>query len=354
MTDENPDTCTAIVGIDLNHTIVVKKYCIPMALSEGVTGKPTQTWYVWYSEEWSMTATSIHFSDVTDGDTLIVVRNNKNGDYTKGPLEQFISIHPRSIQLDVPTYTLNYGTTEARNERLTIAPSSLVINGMLSTHVVQGIADLFVLPTGGDERKPWVMMSLIVSGGGDGITSSGERDICIRLNIPKFIEFRGGLETDLQACNMYNFFQLKRDSSYLPVVLPAVSMSTVPVMFIPSKQGVDLCVFTISFVTEDTTGVFPPLFCYDTPNSFASNAKFPTIQTWSDISSSTFMGANHYTGAPVLSQDGIALNVRKRTSQNSLVYLEENVGTTTIVKVFITNDPQTPVHWLQQVCHPKP
>jgi hypothetical protein len=354
-TGVNIDTCIAIAGLSTNSTIHVMKYCIPKSMSDGVTGEPRETWYVWYSEEWSMTVTDIKFSDVVRGDTLIVSRNNKNLNFETGPSEQFISVHPREIQLDIPTYTLKYGTLSDRNQRLSIFPQSSVISGMPSDVKVVGISDMFILPTGGEGRNPWILLHVFVSGSGEGITDSGGMDICIVLDIEYFIDNRGTLSTLPHVCNLYSFFETNIGSSYIPVVLPGESMLNVPVVLIPTIANVDVCVVNMNFISNYELGVFPDLFCYKTPNSFTSNAKFPTIPTWSDISKSTFMGANKYTGVSVLTQGGIALKVSKKTAQNSLVFLETAVGRSTTLNIFITNDPDTPVHWLQQVCaNPKP
>jgi hypothetical protein len=318
-------------------------------MSDGVTGTPSETWYVWYSEEWSMTITDMKFSDTIDGDTIIVSRNNKNMDFSTGPSEQFISVHPRDIQLDVQEYSLKYGTLSDRTNRLSIFPQSSFISYVPVGVEIAGISDMFVLPTGVNGRNPWIMLSVFVTGSGDGITDSGEMDVCIMLDVSYFIATRGELSTPAHVCNLYNFFQLKTGSSYLPVVLPEQSSVSVPVLLIPAVQGTNVCVANINFISVDRLGEFPKLFCYDTPDSFASNAKFPTVPTWSDISKSTFMGANRYTGASVLTQGGLALKVHKQTAQNSLIYLETEVGKSTTVNFFITNDPNTPVHWLQQV-----
>jgi hypothetical protein len=122
------------------------KYCIPRHMSEGVTGQPTETWYVWYSEEWSMTVTDIKFSDTVNGDTIIVSRNNKNMGFATGPSEQFISVHPREIQLDIREYSLKYGTLSDRTNRLSIFPQSSVISYIPVDVQVTGISDLFVVP----------------------------------------------------------------------------------------------------------------------------------------------------------------------------------------------------------------
>jgi hypothetical protein len=52
-----------VAGIPGNSTIAVKKYCIPKAQGKGVRSAPTEQWFVWYSEEWSMTVVDTKFLD---------------------------------------------------------------------------------------------------------------------------------------------------------------------------------------------------------------------------------------------------------------------------------------------------
>jgi hypothetical protein len=59
----NADTCIAVAGIAGNSTVGIKKYCIPKAQGKGVRGAPTEQWFVWYSEEWSMTVVDTKFVD---------------------------------------------------------------------------------------------------------------------------------------------------------------------------------------------------------------------------------------------------------------------------------------------------
>jgi hypothetical protein len=90
------DSCIAVAGISSNETIIVKKYCIPQAVGYSVRSAKSETWTVWYSENWSISATDIQFADTVDGNTLVVLRDG-SGQTNMGPTEQFITIHPRYL-----------------------------------------------------------------------------------------------------------------------------------------------------------------------------------------------------------------------------------------------------------------
>lgn len=93
--EENKDTCIAVAGLPSNSTVMVKKYCIPKAQGRGVKSAPTETWFVWYSEEWTPSLVDLQFADSVYGDVLIAFRDNKGRTLASGPLEQIISVHPR-------------------------------------------------------------------------------------------------------------------------------------------------------------------------------------------------------------------------------------------------------------------
>jgi len=160
---KNVDTCIAIAGLPSNNTIAVRKYCVPKAQGKGVKGAPTETWFVWYSEEWTHTLVELKFLDTISGDTVVALRNNKGGPLSTGPPEHFVSVHPRAIQLqmlpsnrDVRLFDVMYSTAQDRIDRLTLFKESSVpdVQGMdASQERILGITDMFVLPTGkGDGR----------------------------------------------------------------------------------------------------------------------------------------------------------------------------------------------------------
>lgn len=95
---ENKDTCIAIAGLPSNNTVMVKKYCIPKAQGRGVKSAPTETWFVWHSEEWTPSLVDLQFADSIYGDVLVAFRDNKGRTSLEaGPLEQIVSVHPRQV-----------------------------------------------------------------------------------------------------------------------------------------------------------------------------------------------------------------------------------------------------------------
>lgn len=107
--------CIAIAGVVANSSIAVKKYCVPKAFGQGIRSEPSEEWHVWYSEEWSGTVIDLYFADVTRGDSLIALRDNRGRSLQTGlAREQFISVHPREIQLDPSFFNFQYGTATNR------------------------------------------------------------------------------------------------------------------------------------------------------------------------------------------------------------------------------------------------
>jgi hypothetical protein len=98
------DTCIAVAGLPSNSTVMVKKYCIPKAQGRGVASAATETWFIWYSEEWTDSLLELYFADTIYGDTLIAFRDNKGRGSESGPDEQIVSIHPRAIQAKPDAY----------------------------------------------------------------------------------------------------------------------------------------------------------------------------------------------------------------------------------------------------------
>ena len=179
---------------------------------------------MWFSEEWTDTLVDLKFLDTVSGDAIVALRDNKGRSLQTGPLEQFVSVHPRRIQQDTRLYDLIYGTSQNRIDRLTLAKMSSNIRGIdPQEEQVLAITDMFVLPTGeGDGRRPWILLSLIVAPQDEEAPSSAEtaaesaslleeaqqatsaasgsihesyrRDVCISLNLDIFVTFMGRLE----------------------------------------------------------------------------------------------------------------------------------------------------------------
>ena len=93
---KNGDRCIAVAGLPQNDTLAVKKYCIPAAQGQGVRSAPTETWFVWNSEEWTSTLVSLHFADTVTGDTLVALRDNHGMSLETGVVsEDIVSVHSR-------------------------------------------------------------------------------------------------------------------------------------------------------------------------------------------------------------------------------------------------------------------
>lgn len=123
-TTKNKDTCIAIAGLPSNNTIAIRKYCVPKAQGRGVRGTPTETWFVWYSEEWTDTLVDLKFLDTVSGDAVIALRDNKGRSLSTGPLEQFVTVHPRRIQQDTILFDRVYGSSQNRIDRLMLVSMS--------------------------------------------------------------------------------------------------------------------------------------------------------------------------------------------------------------------------------------
>lgn len=105
----NQDSCIAVAGLPENNTVQVLKYCIPKMQGQGVRIAALETWSIWFSEEWSSTIISLHFADTVSGDTLVALRDNRGKSHDSGHvLEDIVSVHPRSVQLDSRLYDRYY------------------------------------------------------------------------------------------------------------------------------------------------------------------------------------------------------------------------------------------------------
>jgi hypothetical protein len=126
----NIDTCIAIVGIPSNGTIAIRKYCIPKAQGKAVRGAPTETWFIWFSEEWSDTLVNVEFLDTVSADTVVVLRDNKGRSLDTGPLEHFVTVHSRKIQRNTALFDLIYSTSQNRIDRQMLVKMSSEIDGL--------------------------------------------------------------------------------------------------------------------------------------------------------------------------------------------------------------------------------
>ncbi len=118
------------MGIPSNGTIAIRKYCIPKAQGKGVRGAPTETWFIWYSEEWSDTLVDIEFLDTVSADAVVALRDNKGRSLDTGPPEHFVTVHARKSQWNTALFDLIYSTNQNRVDRQMLVRMSSEIDGM--------------------------------------------------------------------------------------------------------------------------------------------------------------------------------------------------------------------------------
>jgi hypothetical protein len=389
----NLDTCIAVAGIAANSTIAVKKYCVPKAQGKGVRGAPMEQWFVWYSEEWSFTAVEISFLDTVSGDALVVMRNNNGRTLSSGPLEQFVTVHPRSIQQatidafegaqwgSAMIFDIMYGTSQDRVDRLKlVGMSSTDIDGIdAGAEQVLAITDMFVLPTQKESRRvPWVILSMVVASQPQSPPASDSpppdqsttasygtyrRSVCIALDLDYFLASFGKLREGAHVCRMDTFFDTLRGSGYSTVVLRKSDstgpLSSTDVMLVPSRKGSPLCVVHMGFLSmwslspEEDHGKH----CFTTPDSFTAEGGIPLRDSWADFQRQMFVGS---TGKETtMSSRG---QVLAQNSDSEVVFRDEDAAaagnsslpassdpSSSKVQVFATGDPDARTHWLQQV-----
>ena len=329
---KNRDTCIAIAGLPGNNTIAIRKYCVPKAQGRSVRSASSETWFVWYSEEWTSTLVDLKFLDTVTGDAVVALRDNKGRTLDTGPLEHFVSIHPRRIQEDPVMYDALYGSSKGRIERLMIISLSSEVRGLnpLKEEML-AITDMLVIPTGEDDgRQPWVLLSTIVgtvdevgpegsgpldedaysaadqtmNSGSGGIHNSYRKDVCIKLDLNQIVTFAGAISQKANLCNLNSFFEVSRDAGYSAVVLAKEkSLTEADVALLPSRKGFDMCILRLTFSSLNTLA--PPGFktCFTTPDSFSTGGNFPLRNSWADIQREMFL-----TGKLVVGCDGAGTN----------------------------------------------
>lgn len=195
---------------------------------------------------------------------------------------------------------------------------------------------------------------MIISKGETGsITEPQDIDVCMILEIDTIVQSRGSSGLNPQVCNMNSMFQLIQGSSYIPIVLPSQGMLKAEMAFLPTKKKTKFCIAHIRFkglsVVEGMTRE-----CFDTPDSFTSHYKMPTVSSLAHMSRTLLLGSRGEQDAPSMTQEGVSVITTRIMSQNSitplwmLVLREENL-TPPPINVFTTNDPDSPTHWLNQL-----
>jgi hypothetical protein len=385
-----PDTCIAIAGISGNQSVSVKKYCIPRAMSIGVWSQPIESWGIWYSEGWSDTLLDLSFTDTVFGDVLLAYRDNRGGFPADGPRAQFISIHPRFIQADDGAgggilgsqyaagsqysgalFDSHYSTEQDRSERLTllsgINPERLIGGIDLTAKNVLALTDVKVIPTSGNNiltgRDPWILMTMIVvdktgTNGSPLITDSTKVEVCGSISIELFVRTKGQDGFSPQVCDLGGILDLAMSAKYLFLHFPSFgsSNSVASLALIPTKPGYDMYSVQVPFIGSSSIGEVTKVNI-KTPLSFTSNTKIPgSSGDWANMvarNSISFSNTKWGTssGKPKMTQSGITAITRRIMSQNTLVpsdFLQVE-GSQRIVTAFVTNDPDSPSHWLTQL-----
>jgi hypothetical protein len=310
----------------------------------------------------------LKFTDTVSGDVVIALRDNKGRTLETGPVEQFVSVHPRRIQQDASAYDRMYGSRQNRVDRLTLVKMSSEISGMdPASEQVLAITDMFVLPTGeGDKRRPWVFLSLIVApqdekapvtpttadeddafaesyqsssenlDGKVSLHDSFRRDVCICIDMDRFVNFAGALRQEARLCNLNSFFEINRNSGYSTAVLGSPgSLYKADVALLPSQRGADACIIHFVFDTLSTLSPEQAKSCFTTPDSFSTNANFPLRSSWSDIQREMFLGAEKLSsggrgaGAMQMTREGVVSIAHRIVSQNSLSSMDLAVNSST-------------------------
>ena len=364
--DPNKDTCIAVAGLPANNTVAVKKYCIPKAQGQGVRGAPTETWFVWYSEEWSFTIISLHFGDSVSGDTLVVLRDNHGQSLESGHvMEDIVSVHSRNSQSDPELYDKFYHNKKLRLSRFAFTNTRKmdVVGFSKKSDVPLKITEIYVIP--GDEAmrgssNTWMLMSYTVARHGEGsITTSLKRDVCVVLDINDFINNLGSTQMHApEECNLQGFFESMRGSALVPVLLPSLSEYDLQILVMPtsSQALVDACIVQLNLVPPSTVSTEQNKICFNTPSEFVTGANFPTRAGWMDLQRSMFLGVTEIKaagrGPATLTQEGTVVNgpTRRVLSQNSLDPIDLASITTQKVGFYGTSDSAGgSSHWLRQI-----
>jgi hypothetical protein len=377
----NADTCIAVAGLPSNNTISVKKYCVPRAQGKGVRSAPTETWFVWFSEEWSDTLVDLQFLDTIAGDALVALRDNKGRSPKTGPPEQFVSVHDRVIQKNPSTYDMMFSTPELRSSRQLLVGMSSEIEGINGeTQDVLAITDMQVIPTGkSDRRQPWVLLNMVVSAK-DGsssssssssmeddadasyssITDSFRVDVCVTFDTLRFAASLGRLEHRAHVCKLNSLFDIVRSAGYTVVVLDRTEspVHQADLLMVPGESGYDACVLQLRFSSLYRIAPEQTKSCFETPDSFITGGNFPLRKTWTDMQREMFLGMDRVRTAAgmastALTQEGQVVLARRVVSQNSLssvnLAADSSAAVAGKIQMFSTGDPGASTHWLKQV-----
>jgi hypothetical protein len=118
-----------------------------------------------------------------------------------------------------------------------------------------------------------------------------------------------------------------------------------------------MCILKLQFATLSRLSDWQTKYCFSTPDSFATGARFPLRNGWSDFQREMFLG---YAGGSeqqrtnAMTQEGTIVPAAKITAQNSLSFMDMNVdssasGGNLRMQLFATGDPAASTHWLNQI-----
>lgn len=207
-------------------------------------------------------------------------------------------------------------------------------------------------------RLPWLLATLIVVDKRDpdvtSITETREVQVCGPVDVELFVESRGVDGFPASVCpQLGGLLAMAREAEYALVHLPAPSAGTAQLLMVPTLAGYEVVEATVSFAGPlAIQGVSRrPM---DTSPGFHGGVGLPPMGSrWSAISRlSTLVSNTRLAGTePRITQQGVTVSARRVLAQNSLtpgVFLGTQ-GARGSVAVFVSNDPDSPTHWLTQL-----
>lgn len=121
-----------------------------------------------------------------------------------------------------------------------------------------------------------------------------------------------------------------------------------------SQESVEACILDIPFSSLSEVANGQNKICFNTPDSFISDANFPARPGWIDLQRTMFMGteslgADVVANTPSVTQQGVTVFARRIMAQNSLTDFKLDEPQKNLIQVFSTGDPASSSHWLKQI-----
>lgn len=367
------DSCMAIAGISSNRTLAVKKYCIPGSLGTGVWSEPSETWHVWHSEGWIDTVVQVFFTETMFGDSLAVHQDNRAGGLRYSPRGHFVSLQSRALQRDPAVWDFWYSTEWDRGSRLVLASLETPIAG--ADDSIEGGLDhlampsVHVVPQGEEGRAPMLWVLVLGASRQDpdyrGVLydTSTQVQACGVINVGEFASSSQASpppQAQLQRCNLDGFFTIASQSGYVPVTLKTGSPTVCQLLLVPTVSGSDrgqdpplqLADVELSFGLAGAVAAVR-LTPIESPPDLVLSSKLPTTAPWIQAARAVASGSTMYlsTGEARMAytQEKVTVSVGKVLAQNTHFSLAEAAGTGGEAVVLISNDPDSPTHWLGQL-----